>query len=174
MKRLVVLLLAGLLLATPALAADKIGYVDLQKALNLSAAGKDAKEKIAKKVQEYKGTVEARQKELKNLKDELDKQAMVLSEDAHSAKEREYQQKVKDYQRFTKDIQEELQQKDNDYTKQIIEELFKVVKEIGQKEGYTLVLEQNEGSIIYADDKIDLTDQVIKAYDTSKKKTAGK
>jgi len=170
MKRIVGVLLTILLLATPALAVDnKIGYVDLQKALNTSEAGKAAKERISKKVKEYEGTIDTRQKEIKKLKEELEKQAMLLSEDARGAKERDYQQKVKEFQRFTKDIQEELQQKDNDFTKQILEELFKVIKEVGEKEGYTLILEQSESSILYADEKVNLTDKVIKAFDAKKK-----
>ncbi len=170
MKRFIVALLAASLLATPALAADvKIGYVDLQKALNTSEAGKAAKDRITKKVKEYEGTIDSRQKELKKLKDDLEKQGMLLSEEARGAKERDYQQKVKEFQRFTKDIQEELQQKDADFTKQILEELFKVIKEVGEKEGYTLILEQSESSILYADEKVNLTDKVIKSFDAKKK-----
>ena len=170
MKRMIGALLTVLLLATPALAAEnKIGYVDLQKALNTSEAGKAAKERISKKVKEYEGTIDTRQKEIKKLKEELEKQAMLLSEEARGAKERDYQQKVKEFQRFTKDIQEELQQKDADFTKQILEELFKVIKEVGEKEGYTLILEQSESSILYADEKVNLTDKVIKAFDAKKK-----
>ena len=120
-------------------------------------------------MKEYEGTIDTRQKEIKKLKEELEKQAMLLSEDARGAKERDYQQKVKEFQRFTKDIQEELQQKDNDFTKQILEELFKVIKEVGEKEGYTLILEQSESSILYADEKVNLTDKVIKAFDAKKK-----
>lgn len=170
MKRIVAVLLTLLLFAAPALAADtKIGYVDLQKALNTSEAGKSAKDKISKKVKEYEGTIDTRQKEIKKLKEELEKQAMLLSEDARGAKERDYQQKVKEFQRFTKDVQEELQQKDNEFTKQILEELFKVIKEVGEKEGYTMILEQSESSILYADEKVNLTDKVIKAFDAKKK-----
>jgi outer membrane protein len=176
MQRIIGLVLAALVLfSVPALASDmKVGCVDLQKALNESAAGKAAKEKIAAKVKEYQGKVEARQEELKKLKEELEKQSLLLSEDARSAKERDYQQKLKDFQRFTKDIQDELQQKDADFTKSIINELVKVVQEIGAKEGYTLILEKGEGSILYYDDKINLTDEVIKAYDAQAQKGNGK
>ncbi len=159
------------LVASVSAAEIKIGYVDLQKALNTSESGKAAKEKIGKTVQEYQGTVETRQKDLKKIKEDLDKQALVLSEEARAVKEREYQQKLKEYQRFTKDIQEELQQKDAEYTRQILEDLLKVIKGIGQKEGYTLVLEQTESSVLYADSKIDLTEKVIAAFNSRNKKT---
>jgi outer membrane protein len=176
MKRLIGLMLALFLLTVvPALSAEvKLGFVDLQKALNLSESGKAAKEKIQKKVKEHEGAIDARQKELKKLKDELEKQALLLSDEARGAKERDYQQRLKEFQRYTKDIQEELQQKDADFTRQILEELFTVIKGIGEKEGYTMIFEQSESSLLYADDKIDLTDKVIKVYDAQAKKGNGK
>jgi len=171
MKRLIGLVLAlSFLTAVPALAAEvKLGYVDLQKALNLSESGKAAKEKIQKKVKDHEGAIDARQKELKKLKE-----ALLLSEEARGVKERDYQQKLKEFQRYTKDIQDELQQQDADFTRQILEDLFKVIKGIGEKEGYTMILEQSESSLLFADDKIDLTDKVIKAYDAQAKKGNGK
>ena len=171
MKRFLALLIAGFVFAAlPAAAQDvKIGYVDLQKALNLSSAGKSAKEKIGEKVKEYEGEVKKRQDELKKMKEELEKQAVLLSEEARGKKERDYQQKLKEFQRFTKDIQDELQQKDAEFTRRILEDLFQVIKEFGQKQGYTVILEKTESSILYAPDQIDLTEQVIEAYNASKK-----
>ncbi|NIQ10157.1 MAG: OmpH family outer membrane protein [Gammaproteobacteria bacterium] len=168
MKQFFVLFVVCLsLVAAPAMAqAQKIAYVDLQKALNLSSAGKEAKEKIKAKVQEYDADVQQRQEELKKLKDDLEKQAMLLSEDARNAKERDYQQKVKEYQRFTKDIQETLQQMDADFTRKILEDLLKVAQDFGKSEGYSMILEKTESSIVYADESIDITDDVIKEFDT--------
>lgn len=167
MKQFVILMLVCVgLVATPVMAeTQKIGYVDLQKALNLSSAGKAAKEKIKAKVQGYDAEVQQRQEELKKLKEDLEKQAMLLSEEARNAKERDYQQKVKDYQRFTKDIQETLQQTDADLTRKILESLLKVVQDVGKSAGYTLILEKTESSIVYADESIDISDEVIKAFD---------
>ncbi len=171
MKRFVILVLVCVgLVASPVMAeTQKIGYVDLQKALNLSVAGKEAKEKIKAKVQGYDAEVQGRQEELKKLKDDLEKQAMLLSEEARNAKERDYQQKVKDYQRFTKDIQETLQQTDADLTRKILESLLKVVQQVGKSEGYAMVLEKTESSIVYADESIDISDKVIKAFDAKGK-----
>jgi len=172
MKRMVGLILVGLLaMATSSFAAgEKIGFVDLQKALNFSQAGKAAKETISKKVKDYEGTIEGKKAELQKLKDELEKQAVLLSEQARAEKERDYQQKLKDFQRFTKDIQEELQRSDADYTRQILEKVLKVIAEMGKAQGYTVILEKSESSLLYADDQIDMTDAVIKAYDEQHKK----
>ncbi len=167
MKQFVVLMLVCLsLVASPVMAqAQKIGYVDLQKALNLSAAGKEAKEAIKAKVQSYDAEVKERQETLKKLKEKLEKEGMLLSEEARNAKEREYKQAVKEYQRFTKDIQETLQQTDAEFTRKILEVLLNIVQEIGKSESYTMVLEKTESSIVFADDSADITDAVIKAVD---------
>jgi outer membrane protein len=176
MKKVLGCVLALLLLAAaPAVSAEvKIGYIDLQKALNLSEGGKAAKNLIAEKVKKFQATIEGRQNELKKLNDELEKQKMLLSAEAKADKERDYQQKVKEFQRFAKDAQEELQQEDAQHTRAILESLFKVVKDIGTKGGYTMILEKNESSVLYADNSINMTDEVIAAYNKSYKKEKGK
>jgi len=168
MKKLVLVSLAVLLMVTPALAEVKVGYVDLQKALNLSKAGKEAKGTISALVKKYEDEFKTKQEDLLKLKSNLEKQAALLSDSARADKEREYQQNVKELQRFQKDVKEELQQKDADHTKLILNELFEILKTIGKDGHYTMILEKNQGAVIYADDSIDLTDQLIKAYDASK------
>jgi len=48
-------------------------------------------------------------------------------------------------------------------------DLIKVVQKIGADEGYTLILEKNESIVLFASKPIDITDQVIKAFDVQKK-----
>ena len=47
--------------------------------------------------------------------------------------------------------------------------LVKVAQEIGTKEGYTVILENNENIVLFASKSTDLTDLVIKAFDAQKK-----
>lgn len=166
MKKLFVFVLVTVALTvSPALAAGKIGFVDLQKALNLSKAGKNAKTSITEKVKEFEVKIEGQQNELKKLKEELEKQAVLLSADARAAKERDYQQKLKDFQRFTKDRQEELQQLDAQYTNQIVEKLLEMAQDIAKKDGFDLLLERGSGGVIYGAESIDITDKLIAASD---------
>ncbi|NIR33338.1 MAG: OmpH family outer membrane protein [Desulfuromonadales bacterium] len=170
MKRLTLSVIAIVLLSvSPAFAAAKVGFVDLQRALNQSEAGKAAKIEISEKIQEYEGEVTSRQEELKNLKADLEKQAVLLSEEARAEKERAYQKKLKDFQRFTKDIQDELQQRDADFTRRIIDEIFEIVEQLGAEENYSVILEKTESSLLYADESIDLTDKIIEILDAKKK-----
>ena len=163
-------ILACCLAATSAFAADvKLGYIDMQRALNSSEAGKEAKEQLAARVKKYQDEINSKQEEIKKLKDELEKQGMLLSESARASKEKDYQQRLKEFQRFTKDAQEELQGKDEEFTRRILEGMEKIIQEFGRKNGYTFIFVKNEG-MLFADDKADVTEEVLKLLNASRKK----
>lgn len=152
-------------------ADSKLGYVDVQKALNLSDAGKDAKEQLAGKVKKYQDEINIKQDELKKLKDDLERQGVILSESKKAEKEKDYAAKLKEFQRFTKDAQDELQGKDEELTKKILESFEKVVQKYGRDNGYTFIFARTgtEG-IIFFDEKIDLTDELVKQFNAIRKK----
>ncbi len=160
----------ALILPVAGFAADgaKLGYVDIQKILNQSASGKDAKEQLTAKVKKYQDEINRKQEELKRLKDTLEKQGQLLSESARSAKEKDYQQLLKDLQRLQKDAQDDLQAEDEKLTRKILGNIEKIVQDYGRKNGYTMILIRND-SMIYADEKADLTDQVLAMVNAIKK-----
>ena len=156
--------------AVTAFAADtKIGYIDMQRAINTSESGKEAKEQLAARLKKYQDEINLRQDDLKRMKEELEKQGMLLSDTARSSKEKDYQQKLKEFQRFTKDAQDELQGKDEEFTRKILGEMEKVILEFGKKNGFTFIFVKNE-SMLFADEKADLTDEVLKQFNTTRKK----
>ena len=158
-------------LALPAFAAEsKFGTVDMQKVLLLSDAGKDAKEQLALKAAKYEAEKNLKEEDLKKLKGELEKQSVLLSEVARGAKEKDYQQKLKEYQRFLKDAQDDLQAKNDEYTNKIVEEILRVVQEFGKKNAYTFIFVKNE-SMLFMDEKVDLTDELLKQFNASRKAT---
>lgn len=168
MKRIVVAALMILSLATVAGAADlKIGYVDLQKALTMSAAGQAAKAKMDGEIKTIEEEVKQRQADLTALQESLQKQAALLSDEAKRDKEREFQQQVRDFQRFTKDKQEEMRSKEMTYTQQILRDLGAQVVTMSKDLGITMMLEK--GQLVYAVDSIDYTEALIKAYDAQYK-----
>lgn len=171
MKRFILAaVMTGILAAGAAFGADtKIGYIDMQRAINTSEAGKEAKEQLAARLKKYQDEINVRQDDLKKLKEELEKQGMLLSESARATKEKDYQQKLKEFQRFTKDAQDELQGKDEEFTRKILESMEKVIQEYGRKNGYTFIFVKNE-SMLFVDDKADLTEDVLKLFNANRKK----
>jgi outer membrane protein len=173
MKRIIttIALSLSLAFASAAFGADgvKLGSVDVQKVLLNSDAGKTAKEQLAGKASKYEGEKNSKEEELKKLKADLEKQNVLLSESARGAKEKDYQQKLKEYQRFLKDAQDDLQAKNDELTNRIIEEIVKIIQNYGRKNGYTIIFVKNDG-MVYLDDKVDLTDEVLKTFNASRKK----
>jgi len=168
MRNLLLILAATILLVSPAMAAQKIAYVDLQKALNMSQQGSQAKQEISELVKKYEAEFKDKQQALLQKKDELQKPAALLSDSAKAEKEREYQQEVKDLQRFPSDVKEELQQRDAEHTQRILSEMNKILQQLGEQGGYSMILEKNEGAVLYAVEAVDLTDELIEAYDEGK------
>jgi len=171
MKRFIVALFLLLALPLSALAADgaKFGSVDIQKVLLMSDAGKEAKDLLGQKAGKYEAEKNSKEEELKKLKVELEKQGLLLSESARSSKERDYQQRLKEYQRFLKDAQEDLQAKNDEFTSKIVDEIVKVAQEYGRKNGYTAIFVKSE-TMVYLDPSADLTEEVLKAFNESRKR----
>ncbi len=165
MKRFVLILFLILAFQGVSYALDaKIGYVDLQKALNESEGGKRAKSSLEEIIKAKQKIIDERGAEIEKLKSEMDKQASLLSAEALKKKQDELDRKIREYKRFVQDSQEEVKKKEAELTKEILNDLVKVVQQIGKEENYTIILEKAEGLILYADSAIDLTDKVIKRY----------
>jgi len=143
----------------------KIGYVDARKAINECKAGKEAKNTITATIDKLQDQITGKQNELQNLKESLDRQSSVLTDEARSAKEREYQLKLRESQRWADEIQGDIKQKREELETAISRKLQKVIEKIGTDEGYAIILEKNEKILLFASKAIDLTDRVIKGID---------
>jgi outer membrane protein len=151
-------------------AADlKIAYVDIQKAVNESNAGKDAKKLITKDVEKFQGQIADKQKVLQTMKESLEKQAPMLNPDARATREKDYQNKLREFQRWGEDAQNEINQKRMEMERNISMGLQKVIQKVGADEGYTLILEKNESIVLFVSKALDITDRVLKAYDAQKR-----
>ena len=106
---------------------------------------------------------------MKKLKDELETQGSMLSESKRAEKEKEYSSKLKNFQQFAKDAQDELQGQDKELTQKVLEAIEKVVQEYGRKNGYTFIFVRTEG-MVFADEKVDLTDELLKLFNASQQK----
>lgn len=159
----VALLLIG---AVPvaARAEVKIGVVDLQRALNESEAGKRAKADFKSRVDKLEGQLKGQKDELDRMKDELERKSTVLRDDERRKLATDFEKKRLDLKSKFEEAQGELQKKDQELTGQIIEALQAIIKQIAESESYTLVLETSSSGVLYHANSIDLTEQVLAAY----------
>lgn len=159
------------ILCAPGLAAAadvKIGYVDLQRALNESAAGKKAKEDFRGQVDRLEGQLKGKKEELDRLKSDLETKGTVMADAQRKKLETEFEQKRLDLKRRFEDSQQELQKKDQELTGRIIQDLQAIIKEVGDRDGYTLILELGSSPVLYYKKSADITDDVLSAYNAKK------
>jgi len=156
------------LLGTAATAADKIGFVDVKRVFFQSDAGKKELGIVKAEVDKKKVALQEQEKALRKLKDELEKQRLVLTKEAFGQKELDYQAKFKDYKRLVEDSNEELARKEQSIKQRLIPEIVKTAKNIGKKDGYVMIVDissgQYTGVLLYHSDTNDLTAKVIKEY----------
>ncbi|HEX7676131.1 MAG TPA: OmpH family outer membrane protein [Bdellovibrio sp.] len=166
MKKLVVVL-GALLMAAAAHAETKIGFVDMQKAIQSTSAGKKAKTELETEFNKKKKELEKKEADLKKMGEDLEKKKSVLSEDALGKKQAEFQEEMLKYRDVVGKSQVEIQKKERDLTAPILEKMKKVIAKIAKDKGYSLIMENNQ-AVLYATPDSDLTDEVIKAYEKEK------
>jgi outer membrane protein len=164
-----IFLMLFFLMAHNAQAQIKIGVVNLQRALDESAAGKKAVEDMRKIFESKQKTIEKRKSDLKQMQQELNSQSSLLSEEAKREKMNLYQQEMKELQRLVQDSNEELKRKESELVGKIARELRGIVKSLGKDLGYDLILEYQESGVLYRSDAVDITSQVIARYDKEQK-----
>jgi outer membrane protein len=165
-----------LLFAVPLGAQEKIkvGFIDIQKAIVESQAGKKAKENFQTHVKKAEADLIKEKQEIERLKSDYDKKTPLLKDEERRSLEKEMERRYVVYQRNMQDSQNELRQRESEMTNVILRDLEKVVVEVGKKENFTLILERSQ--VLYSDQGIDITAKVIELYNsrTPTKATKGK
>lgn len=165
MKPVIALLLVLLAATTAQAQTQKIGFVDLQRALNESEAGKRAKEDFRGQLDKVQTDLKRKKDELDRMKEQIEKKGAVLKDEERRNMEKDFQKKVRDFERTYKDTQTEMQGKDNELTAKILADLQEVIQEVGRDEGYTLILEAST-NVLYGNPSADLTERIIETYNT--------
>jgi outer membrane protein len=174
MKKLLIVfgIVMGFLLATvPVMAAKeapvKIGVIDTQKILRESKAAKAAQSVFMKDLEAKRVIYQAKEKDIKDLDQELKNQNIKLSAESRKEKTEKLAQEVKEFKRLEADMEEALKKKEVELTRRLLSEIAQIVRTFSKKEHYTVILEK--GSVVVADDAIDITDRIIMLYDAGKK-----
>ena len=146
----------------------KIGVLNMQKFQANSISMKKKTDKLQQKFETMKKKLEDEVKDLQKLEEEFKKQSLMLSLDAQGSKKREVERKKRYIQFLRNDFSQEMKETDLENSKRILKELEKIVGKIAKDDGYTLIFERKGLGLIFASDAIDITDQVVKAYDRLK------
>lgn len=163
------LILVGILLASSmARAADqKIAFIDMRRAIEESEDGKKAKKELEGDFNKKKKELEKKETEIKKMGEDLEKKALVLSDDVKAKKQQEIQMEMRKYQESVGKSQMEIQKHESELTSPIISKIKKMVEDISKKESYSAVLVKSDQIVLYASKELDLTDRVIKELNST-------
>src|SRR6266446_3694081 len=170
---------AAVLLGTAGVAAAAaaelhIAVVDMQRALNECDAGKKAKEQVKAKFEKSQEALKRQRDDLDRLKADYDRKAMVLKDEERRNLEKDLESRGLEFKRKYEDFQRDLKETDAELTKSIVQELYELVRDYGEKHGYTLVLEASSGALLYNDKTVDVTDEIVKLHNASPHKEGSK
>lgn len=161
-KHLIRFLIAPLLLtgATAAGAAElKIGYVNAVKVIEEAPQGEAALKKLEAEFSPRDKKIVEMQNRIKQLEQELEKNALVLKEADRRVKEHETVSLKRDVRRLSQEFREDYNLRRNEELAALQKVVFKAIVEIAKQENFDLIL--HEG-VIYAGNKVDITDKVLK------------
>jgi outer membrane protein len=155
--------------ATPP--AAKVGWIDLQRTLTETKVGKAAKTRL-------ESDKEAKQKQVNDLKDKLkkkaeefEKQRVLLKGEAIAQRERELQEEYASLQQKFLAHQQELAKQEATLTQDIFQKAKSIIDSIAKRDGYTMIIEKNEGAVLWADEALDITAEVNKRLDAGEGKS---
>lgn len=171
MKNFFLLLPLIMLLNHAAMAADQpgIGYVDVRKVLLESKPGKKNKSEFEKMIKEKESALNKEEEKLKAMQESFQKDQLMMTDEQKKTRQKTFQEKAEAYQKMVRDAKQEISKKDNEYTSRALTEIRAIVADLAREMKLSLVLEASESGLLYADDKMNLTQKVMEKYDAKGK-----
>ena len=152
--------------ASVAMAQVSVAVIDIQRVVTDSDAGKEALGKL-QQLQEAKiAEGRAIQEQTDALREQLSKQQFTLTE----AKVSELTKQIEDLgiamRRFQDDAQRELDEARRTALGGLEELILPVIDQVGKERNMTLIFNKFQAGLVYADEAVDITDEVIRRFNT--------
>ncbi len=147
----------------------KIGRVDVQKVLLTVKEGKEVNEKLKSEFMKKQKIFQEEEAKARKLQEDFEKQRLVMNDKAKEKKIGEIQQAIVALQQKQVSFQNEIQEMERTLKTPITQKIQKIVQELSTKHKLDLAFEAMSSGVLYSKEKIDLTDEVIKVYDSKHK-----
>ena len=162
MRKLV--LTAMVLMMFAATAVAKTGMINFQYVYDKSDAGKAANTQLGNKAKEYEEKLKELGETIQQNQKELEAQASMLSEEGRVRKQDDLNAKIRDFNAQRQDYQKRLQRLQSKLSKDVQDEVLEIVKNLGEEKGYDLIVEFKEAGVLYFDEAVNISDEVIDRY----------
>jgi outer membrane protein len=150
---------------------QRIAFVDLQRALNEVEDGKAAKASLESEFKQKQKILEEKKTDFDKARQDFEKQAVVMSEDARRDRQADLERKQFELQQLLMQLQKEFSEREGNLTRGIFDKMSAVVREIAEQDGITLVLRAD--TVVYAAQSLDITNDLVRKYNARHKPGAG-
>jgi len=146
----------------------KIGYVDNAKIVDEYQEKKDVEAKLQEKINAFEKKRDSLGKAWQLEIQEAQMKAQKMSQTELQKLQQEFQQKEQLISQKIQFDQQQLSSESQAQNDTLIKKIKSFVKKYGKDNGYTYILGSNEGgSVMYGNEALDVTDEVIKELNTS-------
>ncbi len=148
----------------------KIGFINSETILMAYEGTKSAEEKLKKEYAKWEQEATERQKKMKEMQEQLEKQSLLLSAERKKEIEANLQQEMIEYQKFLQEKfgqQGDAAKKNDELLKPIIDKINMILDKIAKNENYDFIFDAR-GGVVYAKKAYDLTEKVIQALNAEK------
>jgi len=152
------LFFSGIVPASAQSAELKIGYVNAVKVIEEAPQGEAALKKLEAEFAPRDKQIVEMQSKLKQLEQDLEKNALVLKDNETRSKEFEIVSLKRDLRRATQEFREDYNLRRNEELAALQKIVQKTISEIAKLENYDLILE----SAVYAGPKADITEKILR------------
>ena len=153
--------------ALPVAAQANIAVIDVQRVVSESDPGKEVIGKL-KAIQDAKiQEGQALQQELATLQEQFSKQRFTVSEQKLAEMNKLMEDKTIAIRRFEDDAKRELDEARRRELGGLEGRILPIINEIGKERGITLIFNKFQSGLVYADETVDITDDVILRFNTA-------
>ena len=151
-----------------AMAAGKIGYVDVYGAAGQSKWGKKISDDLKKEEESLRGSLDQKKQAFVTARDEYMKKKDVMDAKAKERKEKELQDMAEELQRLANDAGNKLNEQKKVATDPLFKKIYEIANKIAKDDKYDLILEK--AAIVVPSEKDDITARVVSELDKTSPK----
>tara|TARA_B100000900_G_scaffold375349_1_gene357293 strand:- start:90 stop:608 length:519 start_codon:yes stop_codon:yes gene_type:complete len=149
-------------------ANENIRFIDINYIVNNSEAGKALNKIVENKSKKISAELNDMGKKIENKKEKIISQKNILKKDEYEKLVKDYDEEVKKYNIIRKKKNEDFNEFRINSQKKIIETLNPIITSYLKKQSVQILLQKEQ--IIFADKKLDITEEILKVFNNKHKK----
>lgn len=141
--------------------AAKIGVFEVQKVMRESKTFEGYRQDLMKQIEAKRKPLRDREESAKATEERLRKEGEKLPVNERRALEERLANDARDIRRLREDFEIEVRKLDTQLAQKALGVISGVVKNIGEREGYTVIFERSAAGVAYFKDTVDITGKII-------------